>query len=131
MADPQGRGGARSGAGRQAKPGLTPDEFAWLAERRGGLKRAAHGASWEVLAREFNDRFRWRGAIDARTRAERGVSASWLKREFAAGIKMQQQSNEPPGEALQHLSGGSWDSGSRIPPEYQPAQGPQGDGGQT
>ena len=116
------RGGARAGAGRHPKPGLTAEEFAFIAERRGGKRRAQHGASWEVLAREINEQFRWRGAIDSRTRAQRGISGVWLRGAFAAEIKMRQNSNEPSGEALQHLSAGAWDSGSRVPTDYQPEE---------
>lgn len=118
------RGGARAGAGRHPKPGLTDEEFAFVATKRGGKQRAQHGASWDVLAREINERFRWRGAIDSRTRADRGISGWWLRLAFAEEIRMRSNSNEPTDAGLHNHSAGAWDSGSRIPPEYHPDGGP-------
>lgn len=107
-------GGARANAGRGPKDPLTAEELAFVLERRGNRRRAPHGSSWGVLAEEVNQRFRWRGALDPRTRAARGISPTWLKLKVAAAIKMQQQSNGPPSEAVQHLSLSPSYSGPRI-----------------
>ena len=117
-------GGRRANAGREAKPAITPEELAFVLERRGTSKRAPHGSSWVVLAEEVNQRFRWRGALDPRTRAVRGISPTWLKLQVAAGIKMQQQSNGPPSEALQHLSLSADYSGTRMGHESPPGGNP-------
>lgn len=109
-----GRGGKRPNAGRHPKPALTTAELLLVAQIRAKGNRR-HGSSWERAAQVVSAG-RVGSAIDPRTTKDRKVSAPWVARAFAEGIKMLNFSKSGPLDQMQTESEQTNGSGSRMTP---------------